>query len=288
MTRVIILVVTLLFTWSENINAQELSYGFRVGLNVSSLNGDTEPGESYSTNTGFHVGGGVRFEITDLFGIRSEIVFTQKGTKRTFSGDGPFVFRGPNGKILTNGNKSVSLNISNAYLEIPIMAYGKIGKKLEVFGGGYTSFLVGSTASGELVYTDGRVEGNNNIIDPLNLTLDYNYGKQEAGELIDGAENITLEVGGEIVDIPNTLGAYYDLDEKSGKPYKVFDAGLSAGAAFFLNGGLYFSAIANYGLVDVTNSDLDFSYTEIEGFDFKTRDDKDNNLSFQFSLGFSF
>ncbi|MFK8006575.1 MAG: outer membrane beta-barrel protein [Saprospiraceae bacterium] len=288
MTRVIILVVALLFTWSENINAQELSYGFRVGLNVSSLNGDTEPGESYSTNTGFHVGGGVRFEITDLFGIRSEIVFTQKGTKRTFSGDGPFVFRGPNGKILTNGNKSVSLNISNAYLEIPIMAYGKIGKKLEVFGGGYTSFLVGSTASGELVYTDGRVEGNNNIIDPLNLTLDYNYGKQEAGELIDGAENITLEVGGEIVDIPNTLGAYYDLDEKSGKPYKVFDAGLSAGAAFFLNGGLYFSAIANYGLVDVTNSDLDFSYTEIEGFDFKTRDDKDNNLSFQFSLGFSF
>ncbi len=288
MTRVIILVVALFFTWSENMNAQELSYGFRVGLNVSSLNGDTEPGESYSTNTGFHVGGGVRFEITDLFGIRTEIVFTQKGTKRTFDGQGPFVFKGPNGKILTNGNKSVSLNISNAYLEIPIMAYGKIGKKLEVFGGGYAGFLVGSTASGELVYTDGRVEGNNNIIDPLNLTLDYNYNKQDAGELIDGAENISLQVAGEMVEIPNTLSAFYDLDSKKGKPYKVFDAGLSAGAAFFLNGGLYFSAIANYGLIDVTNSDLDFSNTEITGFDFNTRDDKDNNLSFQFSLGFSF
>jgi hypothetical protein len=55
-----------------------------------------------------------------------------------------------------------------------------------------------------------------------------------------------------------------------------------------LNGGLYFSATATYGLIDVTNSDLDFSYVDIDGFDFKTRDDKDNNLSFQFSLGFSF
>ena len=288
MTRVIILVVALFFTWSDSINAQELSYGFRVGLNVSSLNGDTEAGESYSTNTGFHVGGGVRFEITDLFGIRTEIVFTQKGSKRTFEGNGPFVFRGSNGKILTTGNKSIALNIANAYLDIPVMAYGKIGKKLEVFGGVYAGFLVGSTASGELIYADGRVEGNNNIIEELNITLDYNYGKQDAGELIDGVDNLSVEVGGETVEIPNTLSAFYDLDTKKGKSYKVFDAGISAGAAYFLNGGLYFSAIANYGLVDVTNSDLDFSYTEIDGFDFKTLDDKDKNLSFQFSLGFSF
>ena len=131
-------------------------------------------------------------------------------------------------------------------------------------------------------------EGNNNIIDPLNLTLDYNYNKQNAGELINDVENISLQVGAETVEIPNTLSAYYGLDSKTGKPYKVFDAGVSAGAAFFLNGGLYFSAIANYGLIDVTNSDLDFSNTDITGFDFNTRDDKDKNLSFQFSLGFSF
>ena len=288
MFRVIILVVAMFFALPEFLKAQELSYGFRVGLNVSSLTGDTETGESFSNNTGFHVGGGVRFEITDLFGIRSELVFTQKGTKKTFSGnDAPFVFRGPNGKILTNGNKTISLNISNAYLEIPIMAYGKIGNKLEVFGGGYFGFLVGSTASGELVY-ENAVDANNNAIDPLNLTLDYNYNRQDAGELIDDVDNITLQVGSETVEIPNTLSAYYDLDTKDGKPYKVFDAGLSAGAAYFLNGGLYFSAIAHYGLIDATNTELDFSNTEITGFDFNTRDDKDKNLSFQFSLGFSF
>lgn len=290
MTRIVFLVMTLLLTWSTSINAQELSYGFRVGLNLSSLNGEAQTGESYSTNTGFHVGGGVRVEITDLFGIRGELVFTQKGTKRNFEGtDVPFFFRGlDNEKILTNGNKSVSLNIANAYLEFPIMAYGKIGERLEVYGGGYASFLVGSTASGELIYNNGQVPGNNNIIDPLNLTLDYNYGRQDAGELIDGVENIPVEVAGETLQIPNTLSAYYDLDEKDGKPYKVFDAGLSGGAAFFLNGGLYFSATATYGLVDVTNSALDFSFDEVDGLNFTTRDDRDTNLSFQFSLGFSF
>ena len=134
MTRVIILVLTLFFVCSENMNAQELSYGFRVGLNVSSLTGgETEIGESYSSNTGFHVGGGVRFEITDLFGIRGEVVFTQKGTKQTFEGNGPFIFRGANDKILTTGNKSVSLNIANAYLEIPIMVYGKQKLKAEQY-----------------------------------------------------------------------------------------------------------------------------------------------------------
>ena len=84
------------------------------------------------------------------------------------------------------------------------------------------------------------------------------------------------------------MSAYYDLDSKEGRPYKVFDAGLSAGAAYFLNGGLYFSALVNYGLLDVTNTELDFSYSEIDDLNFKTRDDRDNNLSFQFSLGFSF
>lgn len=294
MTRFIILVVALFFALPENTKAQELSYGFRVGLNVSTFLGDEEMDaagtslESFSTNTGFHVGGGVRIEITELFGIRTELLFTQKGTKRTFNGSSFQLFNGPNGKILTTGGKSVALNISNAYLEIPIMAYGKIGKKLEVFGGFYGGFLVSSVATGELIYTGGVVEGNNNIIPTLEIALDYNYLRDDVGEMIDGVDDIAVMVGNDNVTIPNTLTAYYDLDEKNGNPYNVFDAGLSAGAAFFMNGGLYVSAIANYGLVDVSNEDMDFSNSEINGLDFVTRDDRDSNLSLQFSIGFSF
>jgi len=291
MTRLIILVAACLMLFSDGIKAQELSYGFRVGLNVSTLladkeelNGETL--ESFSTNTGFHVGGGVRVAFSELWGLRSEIVFTQKGTKKTFSGPSFFVFQDPNGDIVSMGDKSISLNISNAYLEIPVMVYGKLGKKIEVFGGVYGSFLVGSTATGELIYENGTIPNNNNVIEKLQLTLDYNYNKDGAGDLINGVENIDVQVGNENVEVPNTLSAYYFLDEdqKDGKPFKVFDAGLSAGAAYFLNGGLYFSAIAQYGLLDVSNSSLDFSNTVIN----TTRDDQDTNLSFQFSVGFSF
>lgn len=294
MIRLIFLVATLLFIFPEGVKAQELSYGFRVGLNASTISGDEEMDASGNTvenidyNNGFHVGGGVRIEITELFGIRTEILFTQKGTKRNFEGSSYFIFDTPNGKVRAAGNKNVSLNISNAYLDIPILAYGKIGEKFEVFAGGYAGFLISSVATGELIFKDGQVEGNNNIIDQLDLTLDYNYLRDELGEVQDGIENITVMVDGENVDVPNTLTAYYDLDAKDGRPYKVFDAGVSAGAAYFLNGGLYFSAIANYGLIDVTRSNMDFSNTEIDGLNYQTRADKDNNLSFQFSLGFSF
>lgn len=291
MTRLIILVAALLMMFSEGIKAQELSYGFRVGLNVSTLLADKEEFngatlESFSTNTGFHVGGGVRVAFSELWGLRSEIVFTQKGTKRTFEGPSFFVFQDPNGNIVSTGSKSVSLNISNAYMEIPVMVYGKIGKKLEVFGGAYGSFLVGSTATGELIYENGMIPNNNNVIEKLQLALDYNYNQDDPGELISGVENIEVQVGNDIVEVPNTLSAYYDLEEgeKDGRPFKVFDAGIQGGAAYFLNGGLYFSAIAQYGLIDVSRTELDFSNTILD----TTRDDQDTNLSFQFSVGFSF
>ncbi len=291
MTRLIILVAALLMMFSEGMKAQELSYGFRVGLNVSTFLADKEELngtslESFSNNTGFHVGGGVKVAFTDLWGLRSEIVFTQKGTKRTFTGPSYFVFQDPNGDVVSTGNKSISLNISNAYMEIPVMVYGKIGSKLEFFGGAYASFLIGSTATGELIYENGTIPNNNNVIQKLQLALDYNYNKDEAGGLISGVENIDVQVGNETYEVPNTLSAYYflDEDEKDGKPFKVFDAGIQGGAAYFLNGGLYFSAIAQYGLLDVTQTKLDFSNSVMNTL----RDDQDTNLSFQFSIGFSF
>ena len=294
MIRLLILIAAMFFATSETMKAQELSYGFRVGLNQSTFFGDDEADangnslENLSFNSGFHVGGGVRIEFTELFGIRTEILFTQKGTKQTFDGPSYLIFRDGDDRMVTTGNKNISLNISNAYLEFPIMAYGKIGNSFEVFGGGYFGFLVSSIASGEVIYTDGRVEGNNNVIERLELALDHNYLRDEPGELISAAANIDVMVGNDIVQIPNTLTAYYDMNETDGNPYKVMDAGLSAGAAYFLNGGLYFSAIVNYGLIDVSRTNMDFSKSEINGLEFITRDDKDSNFSLQFSIGFSF
>jgi len=275
-------------------NAQSTAYGFRVGLNVSTiLTSDLEAIngtdlESLSTNSGFHVGGGIKFKFTDLFGIRVELLFSQKGTKSTFEGESFQIFLADNGnKILANGTKNLSLNITNAYLDIPIVAYGKIGNKLELNGGVYAGFLLSSTAAGQLRFNGNSANLNNPI--EVVLNLDYNYSRDEGINTPDENTAFTINADGEIINLPERVGAFFDKDEtNSGNPFGVLDAGLTGGIAFFLNEGLYVSANAQYGLIDVTKEEFDFSQTTISGLNLNTRNDNDTNLSFQFSVGFSF
>lgn len=295
MSRNFFSLLILLFLIPLASNAQSTAYGFRVGLNVSTiLTSDLEAindvdAESYATNSGFHVGGGVKFKFTDLFGIRAEVVFSQKGTKYTFEGEGAQIFIADNGtKILANGNKNLSLSITNAYLDIPIVAYGKLGNKLEFNGGFYAGILLSSTAAGQLTF-NGNSAALNNPIDELSLNLDYNYSRDEGINTPDEDIAFTFNADNEIINLPERVGAFFDKDESdSGNPFGVFDAGLTGGISFFLNEGLYVSANAQYGLIDVTKEEFDFSQTTISGLDFATRNDSDTNLSFQFSVGFTF
>ena len=283
-----------LFLMPLTSSAQSTAYGFRVGLNVSTLlSSDLETVndidfESLETNSGFHVGGGVKFKFTDLFGIRAELLFSQRGTKYTLNGETFQIFIADNGnKISANGAKSLSLSITNAYLDIPVVAYGKIGKKLEVNGGVYAGFLLSSTAAGQLIF-NGNSASLNNPVD-VTLNLDYNYSRDEGINTPDVDTPITFTADGEIISLPERVGAFFDKDETNrGNPYNVLDAGLTGGIAFFLNDGLYVSANAQYGLVDVTKEEFDFSQTTLSGIDLVTRDDNDTNLSLQFSIGFSF
>ena len=182
MSRNIFILLIFLFASLESI-AQTTAYGFRVGLNVATiLTNDLETidgvdAESYSTNSGFHVGGGVKFKFTDLFGIRAEVLFSQRGTKYNFEGETFQVFFSDNGgKVLGKGSRTLSLNITNAYLDIPVVAYGQVGNKLEFNGGFYVGFLLSTTAAGQLEFNGNSSELNNPIEDIV-LNLDYNYSR---------------------------------------------------------------------------------------------------------------
>ena len=73
-----------------SISAQDLSFGFKAGLNFSRINTeDIEQSggvdlESYSGNSGFHLGVVVSNKITDNFGVRGELLFSQKGGRYEF------------------------------------------------------------------------------------------------------------------------------------------------------------------------------------------------------------
>lgn len=297
MSRNFFISLIILFLIPIASNAQSTAYGFRVGLNVSTiLTSDLEAingtdAESFATNSGFHVGGGVKFKFTDLFGIRAELLFSQKGTKYTFEGESFQVFLADNGnKILANGSKNLSLNITNAYLDIPIVAYGKVGNKLEFNGGVYVGFLLSSTAAGQLEF-NGNSALLNNAIENLILNLDYNYSRDEGINTPDDNTAFMFNADNAIINLPERVGAFFDKDESSsGNPYGTLDAGVTGGISFFLNEGLYVSANAQYGLIDVTKEEFDFSQATNpdSNLNLTTRNDSDTNLSVQFSVGFSF
>ena len=70
----------------------QFSYGFRAGLSYSKLVGDHEVDDAgnalddYRFASGFHIGLSVNYAVTDLFGFRGELVFTQRGTQYRYDG----------------------------------------------------------------------------------------------------------------------------------------------------------------------------------------------------------
>lgn len=281
-----------------NLSAQEFAYGFKVGLNFSTLLADSELDangaslESFDYNSGFHVGAAFIYRLTDLVGFKGELLFNQRGVKYGYDGQGFQIFTDDqNTRILSaNGSRQFFLEVVNSYIDIPLTAYYKIGDKLEVYGGIDVSFLVGSSAVGSYTYT-GEVPGFPDI-DNQRFDLDFNYYGDEAAAntIIDENTAVyTLMNNSRSITIPEQLGAYYlDYPEKDGAFYNVLDFGLTGGLAFYINSGLFISGTVNYGLADATNDFYDISRSEINGLEYVSRSDKDTNLTFMASVGFAF
>lgn len=297
MNRFCILLIVL-FSFTQLSIAQELGYGIRVGLNFNKLKGPSEVDmdgnmlETFDYNTGFHVGGNVIIKFTDLVGIRTGVFFSQRGMKYEYNGDSFQFFTEEisNDQIKSFGTRRYRLKVSNSYIEIPIVAYYKIGKRLEINGGVLLGVLANSSAIGEFDYDGGFVGGNDDV--QFTQSLDFNYRKDQPAspsDINDDTPIIEFPSSNDVVIIPQTVGAYYmDYPEKSGNYYNTFDFGLTGGISFYLNSGLYLMLSGNYGLVDATNNFYDISRYESDGLTYINRDDKDYNVSLQISIGFSF
>jgi len=121
----------------------------------------------------------------------------------------------------------------------------------------------------------------------LGLTLDHNYYRDNAGEAAESAEEVITvkEVAtAKELTIESALGAYYWQEEKNASLYNAFNLDAVFGLSVFVNKGLFIGGRLQYGLLDVTNNDADFSFEDITAL----RSDKDVNLVFQGSVGFNF
>ncbi len=268
-----------------------VSIGFKTGLTFSTIEGPLEMDadgsvlESQNYTTGFNFGALVNFRLTDIFGLRTELLYIQKGTEFNYEGDSYFIFDPSNNRIVTTGQRDMVLEITNSYIEIPLMAYAKFGP-VEFQGGAYVSGLGNATASGNLKYRPDSGQGAS--VEELEFNLDYNYYSNDPGAFLGELKLDNVVINGIRLDVPETLTAYYESDDGDDQLFKRLDYGVVGGVAFYLSNGLFINLRAEYGLADITNEERDVSLLKLEDGNFIYRDDMDRNLSLQASIGFRF
>ncbi len=271
---------------------QEFSGGFRAGLNFANFDGPIETDvagnelEEYNTVTGFHIGAVFNYAITDLFGLRGELVYSQRGAEFNFEGPSYWIFQTTDDQEVfsTVGTRITILDITQSYIDLPMMAYGRVGR-FEFLGGVVPSFLISSRGSGQLTYSGTTVEGSQ--IEEFTAALDFNFFQDNFNDTPDNT--VTRNLDGKLAIIPQVLGANFTNLDEDEEVFTFFDLGIVGGVSFYFNEGLYVGGRFNYGLLDITREERDVSRVSLdEDRNYRFRDDFDHNLNWQASIGFLF
>ena len=267
--------------------------GVRAGLNYAQFNGPLETNEGFSTGSGFHFGINYTYEFTPDFGLRGEILYTQKGSKQTYDGETYTIIDPIEPASATRfveiGQVNLDLNISNAYLAIPITAQYRLNRKFELFGGISAEFLVGPSGRGKRVFRS--TERPDDI--EFTQSYDHRYGSDLAGQFNQFIQNnIAIFVDGDRVILPKIVGGYYHFSQEqrdAGNKINGFNSSAIGGVNYFINPGFYLGLRLEYGLLDITNNAVDFSLNELDENDnYIFRDDNDRLINISVSFGFRF
>jgi len=80
MKKIILFTALAMFAFTT-VSAQGINVGAKAGLNLASVNGDDT--DDVDGRTAFHVGGVVNIEISELFAVQPEIVYSAQGFTQT-------------------------------------------------------------------------------------------------------------------------------------------------------------------------------------------------------------
>jgi hypothetical protein len=116
--------------------AQDISIGAKGGLNLASVNGDDT--DEVDGRTAFHIGGVVNIELSELFALQPEIVYSAQGFKT-------------NEDFGDEGNQEVIGKLD--YINIPVLADITLIEGLSLQGG--PQFGINITSEVEV---DGQTE----------------------------------------------------------------------------------------------------------------------------------
>lgn len=281
-----IALISLLFVETQG---QSLSYGFKAGLTNVSLDGPLDRGadgdklESVKANRSFMLAVLINANFTDELMLQTEVMYNQKGYNYQYDGPSYAILRAEGQKYSFSGNRDMSVNISNTYIQIPVSLSYKLFNRLQVQGGVYGSLLVASTGAGKVEYS-----GIPEVSGTVEQTLNYNYRSNKATKASPRTSTINVRINNEEEKIAGQVGAYYDYEEKNKSLFNTFDAGAHVGVNFFLNQSLFVGVRYVHGLTDITRNTVDRSYQNLNNGHLIFSEDKDRYSAFEFSLGFSF
>lgn len=156
----IILVIIAVFFGLVNVDAQEIKFGAKAGLNLAFITGDNT--EGFKPNTDFHFGVMAEWKISNKFSLQPELIYSGQGTDTNIDSEGV-----------------ISLN----YLNVPIIGKYYVTKGLSVEAGPQIGFLL-STKGGSINYKDALKStdfGVNfgvgyKLDNGLNFSARYNFG----------------------------------------------------------------------------------------------------------------
>ena len=138
----IFLTVSAIFAMSF-MNAQEIKFGAKAGLNISTFNGDVA-NYDVKSKAGFHVGGFVEVKLTDKFSVQPELLYSMQGAKLEYSVSDEF------------SSASDKQDIKLGYLNIPIMAKYYVIPGLSIEAGPQVGFLLSAKSKYATTYFVGE------------------------------------------------------------------------------------------------------------------------------------
>lgn len=171
-----ILLSVIILGLSISMGAQNVKFGLKTGLNISSFTG----GELGKNNLfGFHVGGFAEFKLNEKFSLQPELLYSTKGTEV---------------------ENLVKIKVD--YLAIPLMVKYYLSEKFSIEAGPQASFLVNDKAE----FDDGSIPDAD--IDAssfdfgLNAGLGYNFNSDLFTQV---RYNYGITTVGENPDVKNSV-----------------------------------------------------------------------------------
>lgn len=291
--------------WAGTLPAQ-IRTGFKTGWNSARIIGESELDaagnslETWKNVGGFHIGMTLthKFESNPNFGLRAEILYSKKGSKYTLtSKEKGATFRyfptdpaDLSKRVLTYSDEiDYLVAINNSYIDVPLLAFARFGN-FEFSAGVSAGALIASYGEGSMRYKGYSalfpLQSTNN----LEFQLDHNYRRDDPGGFDeDNPTRLPARLNNQNVDLPQTIGAYYDYPDDKGSLFNTLDFSAIGGVSYYLSRALYASVRLQYGLSDISNNKADISRTKLDADNQPVLlDRKDRNLVTQISVGFSF